>query len=140
VKLDRDTGVARVLHVAAVHDCGKILNAEGANGQVYGGVVMGIGLALLETSRLDDNGQQLNPHLLDYKLVTASDAPKIDVEWVERPAANAGPKGGKGVGEPPCVATAGAIGNAIAQLVGRHVDALPMSPERVWATMQDGAA
>jgi CO/xanthine dehydrogenase Mo-binding subunit len=44
------------------------------------------------------------------------------------------------VGEPPCVATAGAIGNAIAQLVGRHVDALPMSPERVWATMQDGAA
>jgi CO/xanthine dehydrogenase Mo-binding subunit len=140
VKLDRDTGVARVLHVAAVHDCGKILNAEGANGQVYGGVVMGIGLALLETSRLDDDGQQLNPHLLDYKLVTASDAPKIDVEWVERPAANAGPKGGKGVGEPPCVATAGAIGNAIAQLVGRHVDALPMSPERVWATMQDGAA
>jgi CO/xanthine dehydrogenase Mo-binding subunit len=124
-----------VLHVAAVHDCGAILNPVGANGQVYGGVVMGIGTALLESSRFDDEGRQVNPHLLDYKLVTASDAPRIDVDWVERPASQAGPKGAKGVGEPPCVPTAGAIGNAIAKLVGRHVPELPMTAERVWAAV-----
>jgi CO/xanthine dehydrogenase Mo-binding subunit len=136
VKLDRRTGVARVLQVAAVHDCGAILNPVGANGQVYGGVVMGVGLALLESGRFDAGGRQVNPHLLDYKLVTASDAPEIQVEWIERPASNAGPNGAKGVGEPPCVATAGAVGNAIAKLVGKHVASLPMTPERIWSTTQ----
>ena len=78
VKVDRDTGVVRVLQVAAVHDCGRILNRIGADGQVYGGVVMGIGQALTEGTQLDELGRQRNPHLLDYKLVTASDAPEID--------------------------------------------------------------
>ena len=137
VRLDRETGVARVVQVAAVHDCGVILNPVGANGQVYGGVVMGIGLALLESSQFDDEGRQLNPHLLDYKLVTASDAPTIEIDWIERAASQAGPKGGKGVGEPPCVATAGAIGNAVAKLVGRHVRQLPMTPERIWSATQE---
>jgi len=140
VKLDRETGVVRVLQVAAVHDCGTIVNRVGADGQVFGGVVMGIGTALFEATRFDDDGHQLNPHLLDYKLVTASDAPRIDVDWVERPAAEGGPKGAKGVGEPPCVPTAGAIGNAIAKLVGRPVPALPMTAERVWAAAHEPAA
>ena len=60
-------------------------------------------------TQLDPDGRQRNPHLLDYKLVTASDAPRIDVEWIETPAQNGGPKGSKGVGEPPCVPTARAI-------------------------------
>jgi CO/xanthine dehydrogenase Mo-binding subunit len=132
VKLDRDTGVVRVLQVAAAHDCGKILNRIGADGQVYGGVVMGIGQALSEGTQLDDDGRHRNPHLLDYKLVTAADAPQIDIAWIETDTPNAGPKGSKGVGEPPCVPTAGAIANAIAKLVGTHVRSLPMPPERVW--------
>jgi CO/xanthine dehydrogenase Mo-binding subunit len=140
LKLDRESGVVRVLHVAAVHDCGKILNRVGADGQVYGGVVMGIGLGLLEGSRFDGEGRQLNPHLLDYKLVTASDAPRIDVDWIERPASQAGPKGAKGVGEPPCVPTAGAIGNALAKLLGKHVTSLPMTPERIWGAAQEASA
>ena len=115
VKVDRETGVTRVLQVAAVHDCGVILNRMGADGQVYGGVVMGIGQALSEVTQFDEEGQQLNPHLLDYKLVTASDAPRIDIDWIEIETPNAGPKGSKGVGEPPCVPTAGAIANAIAR-------------------------
>jgi CO/xanthine dehydrogenase Mo-binding subunit len=136
VKLDRETGVARVLQVAAAHDSGVIVNPMGANGQVYGGVVMGIGMALLEGCRLDEQSRQLNPHLLDYKLVTAADAPRIDVEWVETPTANAGPRGSKGVGEPPCVPTAGAVANALSQLIGRPVRQLPMTPERVWEGMR----
>jgi CO/xanthine dehydrogenase Mo-binding subunit len=133
VKVDRETGVVRVLQVAAAHDSGVIVNRIGASGQVYGGVVMGIGQALHETTQLDPEGRQRNPHLLDYKLVTASDAPRIDVDWIETPAENGGPKGSKGVGEPPTVPTPGAIANAIARVVGARVRALPMTPERVWA-------
>jgi CO/xanthine dehydrogenase Mo-binding subunit len=132
VKVDPDTGVARVLQVAAAHDCGMILNRIGADGQVYGGVVMGIGQALSEGTQLDDEGRHLNAHLTDYKLVTASDAPRIDIAWIETDTPNAGPKGSKGVGEPPCVPTAGAIGNAIAKVIGARVRRLPMTPERVW--------
>ncbi len=133
VKVDRDTGVVRVLQVAAAHDSGVIVNRLGATGQVFGGVVMGIGQALLERSQLDADGRQQNPHLLDYKLVTASDAPRIDVAWIETPAQNGGPKGTKGVGEPPTVPTPGAIANAIARVIGAPVKELPMTPERVWA-------
>jgi CO/xanthine dehydrogenase Mo-binding subunit len=138
VQIDPETGVTRVLQVAAVHDCGVILNRMGADGQVYGGVVMGIGQALSEVTHFDEEGQQLNPHLLDYKLVTASDAPKIDIDWIEIETANAGPKGSKGVGEPPCVPTAGAIANAIARAIGARVRLLPMTPERVWAASRNG--
>jgi CO/xanthine dehydrogenase Mo-binding subunit len=138
VKVDRETGVVRVLRVAAAHDSGRILNKKGADGQVYGGVVMGVGLALSEGTMLDDHGRQRNPHLLDYKLVTCSDAPQIDVEWIEYDSV--GPRGSKGVGEPPQVPTAGAIANGIAKVIGSRVGELPMTPERVWlATHGNGA-
>jgi CO/xanthine dehydrogenase Mo-binding subunit len=136
VRVDRETGVVRVLRVAAAHDCGTILNRVGADGQVYGGVVMGIGQALSEGTQLDELGRQRNPYLLDYKLVTASDAPRIDIAWIETDTPNAGPKGSKGVGEPPCVPTAGAIANAVAKVIGARVRELPMTPERVWEALR----
>lgn len=137
VKVDRDTGVVRVMRFAAAHDSGIILNRMGADGQVYGGVVMGIGQALSEGTQLDESGHQRNPHLLDYKLVTASDAPQIDIAWVETNTPNAGPRGSKGIGEPPCVPTSGAIANAIRKVTGSSVRQLPMTPERVWASAQE---
>ena len=136
VRVDRETGVVRVLEVAAAHDSGTIVNPVGANGQVYGGVVMGIGQALTERTELDEDGRQRNPHLLDYKLATAADAPRIDIAWIETPAQNGGPKGSKGVGEPPCVPTAGAIANAIARATGVRLRELPMTAPRVWAALQ----
>ena len=75
---------------------GTILNRIGADGQVYGGVVMGIGQALSEGTQLDEDGRQRNAHLLDYKLVTASDAPQIDIAWIETDTPNAGPEGLEG--------------------------------------------
>ena len=140
LRVDRDTGVVRVLRVAAAHDSGVILNKIGADGQVYGGVVMGLGQALTEGTQLDEDGRQRNPHLLDYKLVTASDAPPIDVAWIEIDTPNAGPKGSKGVGEPPCVPTAGAVANAITKVIGRQVTSLPMTPERVWSASQENGS
>jgi xanthine dehydrogenase molybdenum-binding subunit len=94
---------------------------------------MGVGLALSEGTQIDEEGRQRNPHLLDYKLVTAADAPEIEIAWVETNTPNAGPNGSKGVGEPPCVATAAAIANAITKVIGTQVRKLPMTPERVWA-------
>jgi CO/xanthine dehydrogenase Mo-binding subunit len=138
VKVDRETGVVRVLRVAAVHDSGLILNKIGADGQVFGGVVMGIGMALSEGTLLDDQGRQLNPHLLDYKLVTSADAPAIEIDWIQIDTPNAGPNGSKGVGEPPCVPTAGAVANAIAKVLGQPVNELPMTPERVWRVARGG--
>jgi CO/xanthine dehydrogenase Mo-binding subunit len=136
VRVDRETGVCRVLEVAAVHDSGTIINRAGADGQVYGGVVMGVGQALTEGTQLDDDGRQRNPYLLDYKLVTASDAPKIEIAWIETPAAAGGPRGSKGVGEPPCVPTSGAVANAIARAAGSRVRRLPMTAERVWEALR----
>ena len=135
VKVDRDTGVVRVTHFAAAHDSGVIVNKIGADGQVYGGVLMGIGQALTEATLFDDDGRQRNPGLLDYKLQTVSDAPQIDIRWIEIETPNAGPKGSKGVGEPPSVPTSGAVANAIARVIGRHVNELPMTAERVWAAI-----
>jgi CO/xanthine dehydrogenase Mo-binding subunit len=133
-KVDRETGVVRVLEVAASHESGRVLNPIGANGQVEGGVVMGIGTALLEGSQIGEDGRQQNPHLLDYKLQTASDAPPIHISWVDSPTkpGAGGPNGSKGIGEPPCVPTAGAIANAIAKVIGSRVHQLPMTPARVW--------
>jgi CO/xanthine dehydrogenase Mo-binding subunit len=140
VKVDRETGVVRVLRFAAAHDSGKIVNKIGADGQVYGGVMMGLGQALTEGTQIDADGRQRNPHLLDYKLMTVSDGPQIDIHWVEVDTPNAGPKGSKGVGEPPSVPTSGAVANAIARVIGKHVNHLPMTPERVWATAEEAGA
>ena len=136
VRLDRDTGVVRVLAVGAAHDSGTILNEIGALGQVEGGVLMGIGQALTEGTRYDDEARQRNSGLLEYKLQTCADAPTITTEFIQIATPNAGPHGAKGLAEAPNVATAAAISNAIARLIGSPVRQLPMTAERVWEAMQ----
>ncbi len=136
IRLDRDTGVVRVLEVAAAHDSGTIINELGALGQVEGGVMMGIGQALTEGTVYDDEGRQRNAGLLEYKLQTCADSPVIRTHFVQIVTPDAGPRGAKGLAEAPNVATAAAIANAIAKLVGTPVRRLPMTPERVWEALQ----
>jgi CO/xanthine dehydrogenase Mo-binding subunit len=138
VAVDAETGVVRVLELAAAHDFGRVLNPEGARGQVEGGVVHSIGMALTEGTTYRE-GRQVNPHLLDYKLQTSADAPAIRVEFIETSGAM-GPRGGKGVGEPPIIAAAGAVANAIAAATGARVRRLPMTAPRVWAAVKETAA
>jgi CO/xanthine dehydrogenase Mo-binding subunit len=135
VKVDRDTGVVRVLEVAASHESGVVINPIGAAGQIHGGVAMGIGQALTEGVQLSDDGRQRNAYLLDYKLQTVADVPAIHVDFVDAPSPNGGPKGLKGIAEPPCVPTPGAIANAITRAIGVRVNELPMTPERVWGAL-----
>ncbi len=133
IRLDRDTGVVRVLEVSTAHDSGVIINEVGAAGQVEGGVLMGIGQALTEGTVYSEDGGQLNPAFLDYKLQTIADAPRIKTSFVEVHTPGMGPHGSKPIAEAPNVATAAAISNAIAKLIGRPVRQLPMTAERVWA-------
>ena len=140
VRLDRETGVVRVLDVSTAHDSGTIINRRGALGQVEGGVLMGIGQALTEGVTFDDEGRQLNPALLDYKLQTMADAPNIRTHFAQVPAAVGGPYGSKGIAEAPNVPTAAAISNALARLVGSPVRQLPMTAERVWAAMGEAGS
>ena len=135
VKVDLETGVCRVLAVAAAHEVGRVVNPQGALGQVHGGVVMGIGLALTEGAELADDGRQLNASLLDYKLPTASDAPRIICDLLELGDLTGGFRA-KGMGEQPCIPTAGAVGNAIARVIGIHVPYLPMTAPRVWSEVR----
>jgi CO/xanthine dehydrogenase Mo-binding subunit len=134
VRVDRETGVVRVLAVTAGHDFGRVLNPSGAEGQVEGGIVHGLGIALTEGTVFRD-GRQVNPHLLDYKLQTAADAPTMRIAFIDAPAADGGPFGSKGVGEPPVVPTAGAVGTAISAATGARLHRLPMTPPRVWAAI-----
>ena len=136
VRVDADTGVVRVTDVAAGHDFGRVLNPAGAEGQVEGGIANGIGIALSEGTAFD-RWRQVNPDLLDYKLVTAPDVPRMQLAFVDAPAADGGPFGSKGVGEPPILPTAGAVANAVAAAVGVRIRQLPMSPPRVWAALRD---
>jgi len=137
IRLDRDTGMVRVLEVSAAHDSGVIINPIGASGQVEGGVMMGIGQALTERTVYSEDGAQENPAFLDYKLQTIADAPPIRIHFAEIDTPGMGPHGSKPIAEAPNVATAAAISNAISKLVGQPVTQLPMTAERVWETMQN---
>jgi CO/xanthine dehydrogenase Mo-binding subunit len=135
IRLDRDTGVVRVLEVGAAHDSGTIINETGALGQIQGGVMMGIGQALTEGTLYDDDSRQRNAALLEYKLQTCADAPVINTHFVQIATPDAGPRGAKGLAEAPNVATAAAISNALAKLLGGPVRRLPMTAERIWETL-----
>jgi CO/xanthine dehydrogenase Mo-binding subunit len=136
IRLDRETGVVRVLEVAAAHDSGTIINPIGATGQVEGAVLMGIGQALTEGTKYDDEARQRNAGMLEYKLQTCADAPTVTTHFVQIATPNAGPRGAKGLAEAPNVATSAAISNALAKLVGKPVRQLPMTAERVWEALQ----
>src|SRR5262249_1055619 len=133
VAVDEKTGVVQVKEIAAAHDFGHVLNPAGARGQVEGGIVHSIGDGRPEGTQYS-GGRQLNPHLLDYKLQAAADAPPIRIEFVDVDGAS-GPRGGKGVGEPPIIVAAAAVANAITDATGVHVRRLPMTAPRVWQAL-----
>jgi CO/xanthine dehydrogenase Mo-binding subunit len=136
VAVDPETGEVRVLDYIAVQDVGRAINPAEVEGQIHGGVAQGIGWALLESMTYDEQGQLLNSTLMDYALPHSQDVPTIIPLLVEIPSA-LGPFGAKGVGEPPVVPVAAAIANAIRDAVGVRMTQLPMTPERVYASLRD---
>ncbi|MBW2370442.1 MAG: xanthine dehydrogenase family protein molybdopterin-binding subunit, partial [Deltaproteobacteria bacterium] len=134
VKVDEETGKVEILQYIAAHDVGKAINPMLLEGQVYGGVLMGIGYALTEQVILE-KGEMMNPNFRDYKVLTARDAVKIDAPVLETTDRD-GPYGAKGIGEPGCVPTAPAIANAIYDAVGVRIKDLPITPEKVLAAIK----
>ena len=104
-------------------------------GQVEGGISMGVGFALEEEILFDKQGRQLNPNLTNYIMPTSLDMPKIEVDIVDSYDPT-GPFGATGVGEPTCVSTAAAILNAIHDAVGVRIHSLPATSEKVHAALK----
>lgn len=127
VEADLDTGQVQVLRVTAAHDVGKAINPQGVCGQIEGGVVQGVGYALLEDFILKE-GQIQTPDLATYTIPTALDAPQVEPIIVEA-TSQVGPFGAKGIGEQPIIPTAAAVANAIYHATGVRMRRLPISPE-----------
>ncbi|MBC8240647.1 MAG: xanthine dehydrogenase family protein molybdopterin-binding subunit, partial [Alphaproteobacteria bacterium] len=136
VKVDTLTGKATVEEYWAAHDAGTIINPIGAAGQVIGGVVQGLGMALSEATSVAKSGQLVNPSYVDDRVPTFPDAPHIQVYFSPAFEDN-GPVGAKTIGEPPIMPVAGCVANAIYDAVGVRQNKLPMTPEQVWRTFQD---
>lgn len=134
VEVDTETGEVEILKITAVHDCGQAINPLLTEGQVEGGVAMGLGYGTMEEMILD-KGKVRNPQFTDYVVPTALDVPKIVTGIVERPEPT-GPFGAKGIGEPSLLPTAPAIVNAIQDAVGIRIRELPATPEKVLQALQ----
>lgn len=127
VHVDRETGKVTVLRYTAVQDVGKAVHPSYVEGQIQGGAVQGIGMALNEEYVYDSTGRMLNSSFLDYRMPVANDMPMIDTVLVEVP--NPGhPYGVRGVGEVPIVPPLAAIANAIHDAIGVRTTKLPASP------------
>jgi CO/xanthine dehydrogenase Mo-binding subunit len=136
VEVDPDTGEVKVLDLTVVQDAGFAINPMSVEGQMEGGATQALGYGLGEQMQFDPHtGRNVNPGFLDYKIPSALDVPNIKSVIVEVPAKDT-VYGARGVGEPPIVATAAAIANAVADAIGAHVTALPLTPERVRAVVR----
>jgi CO/xanthine dehydrogenase Mo-binding subunit len=127
VDVDAELGLARVVQVAVAQDAGRVVNPQGAEGQVEGGVAMGLGLALTEDLRVED-GVVRNPSFTDYLVPTVLDVPPVVTEFVEVPEPGA-PYGVKGIGELATVAAAPAIVAALRTATGHRLNRIPVRPD-----------
>jgi CO/xanthine dehydrogenase Mo-binding subunit len=132
VAVDVETGEVRVERMAAIHDVGRVINPLGAQSQVEGGIIQGVGHTLSEERLFDPvSGRVLTQTLDAYKLPTIADVPEIHVELLDLPDEHLTNLGSKGLGEPPIVPTAAAIVNAIRDATGADVRELPVTREEM---------
>ena len=129
VEVDTRTGLVRVLRIIAAHDVGKAINPLGLQGQVEGGVMMGLGNALTEHFIVEE-GRVFTDHLARYRIPSIALTPEITSFIVEHPV-SAGPYGAKGVGEIVSIPTTPAITNGIYNAVGVRIDRLPVDQEEI---------
>lgn len=135
LEVDTETGIFDIKRIIAVHDCGKSINPSLTEGQIQGGVAMGIGFGTMEKMVLDNCAVQ-NGDLTNYIIPSALDVPEIITHIVEMPEVS-GPFGAKAIGEPALLPTAPAIANAIQDAVGVRIRDLPITPEKVLLAMKE---
>ena len=132
VEVDTDTGKVRVLKVVAAHDIGRVLNRKTLENQFHGGIMQGLGYALMEERVIDRNtGKVLTTDLHNYKMPTIADTPDIEIYIVSEGDALLSNTGVKGIGEPAIIPTAGAIANAVYNAIGIRIKSLPITPDKI---------
>ena len=135
VEVDAGTGQVKVKKLTTVHDSGTVLNHLSYQGQIDGGVVTGLGFALMEDSSLVD-GKMSTANLGEFKMPTVTDVPKLTTVLLED-ATGPTPYQGKAIAEIPNVPTAAAIANAIEDAVGVRLFDLPLTAEKIYAALQN---
>jgi carbon-monoxide dehydrogenase large subunit len=139
VDIDKGTGEIHVRRFVAVDDCGNIINPLVVEGQIHGGLTMGLAPALYEEIVYDETGQNLTGTLVDYLVPTAVESPKWELGKTVTPSPHH-PLGAKGVGESPTVGAPPAIANAVVDALWhlgvRHID-IPITPPKVWKLLRD---
>ena len=135
VSVDPETGQVRVLRFTTAHDVGRILNPVGHQGQINGGVIQGLGYALMEELSVED-GQVTSLSFGDYKIPTIRDIPPLQTVLIESDS-GVGPYQIKSIGETPNTLVAAAIANAVADAVGVRVRDLPITAEKVYRALRE---
>ncbi|NQW08860.1 MAG: xanthine dehydrogenase family protein molybdopterin-binding subunit [Alphaproteobacteria bacterium] len=138
VEVDPETGMVRVVRYNMVNDFGTVVNPMLVAGQAHGGIVQGIGQALMESCAYDTDGQVLTGSYMDYAVPRAADAPFFQLDTHSVPATT-NPLGAKGCGEAGCAGSLPAVMNALVDALSglgvTHIN-MPATPERVWSVIQ----
>ncbi len=129
VDVDPELGLVHVVRVDTVQDVGKVLNPRALVGQIEGGIMQGVGLAVMEEIVLD-RGVMRNANFTDYLLPTFADAPDVMAEFIEEPS-HFGPFGAKGAGEPPTISSTPAVAAAIRAATGKAITRVPVHPDDI---------
>jgi CO/xanthine dehydrogenase Mo-binding subunit len=135
VEVDLITGRYKILKAVCCIDVGKVINPQIAHGQIVGGMAMGIGYTTMESFKFNSRGQVINDTLRGYKIMRMSDAPTYEVKFLETPQMD-GPFGARGLGEQSVIGMPGAISNALSRAIGKQLNQLPITNERVWKRME----
>ncbi len=131
VRVNAVTGEIRVSRFLGSFDCGRIINAKTAASQFRGGIIMGLGLALMEETQFDERtGRVMNPSLAEYHIPVHLDVPEIDVIWSDEPDPHT-PMGARGVGEIGITGVGAAVANAVFNATGKRVRDLPISLDKL---------
>jgi xanthine dehydrogenase YagR molybdenum-binding subunit len=131
VKVNAVTGEIRVSRFLGSFDCGRILNPKTASSQFRGGIVMGLGLALMEETQFDErSGRIMNPSLAEYHVPVHADVPHIEVIWTDEPDPRS-PMGARGIGEIGITGVGAAVANAVFNATGKRVRDLPITLDKV---------
>ncbi|MDD5923892.1 MAG: xanthine dehydrogenase molybdenum-binding subunit XdhA [Clostridia bacterium] len=137
VEVDIPMCKVKLVDIINVHDCGRLINPALAEAQVHGGMSMGIGYALSEQLIMDSKtGRTLNNNLLDYKLSTFMDHPRLEAQFVENYEPTSA-FGTKALGEPPACPVAPAIRNALLNATGVHFNKLPLNPHNLFSRFKE---
>jgi xanthine dehydrogenase YagR molybdenum-binding subunit len=125
------TGEVRVRRFLGSFDCGRILNPKTAMSQFRGGIIMGLGMALMEETQFDERlGRIMNPSLAEYHMPVHMDVPEIDVIWTDIPDPHA-PMGARGIGEIGITGVGAAVANAIFNASGKRIRNLPITLDKL---------